>query len=106
MTNELFSQIITLLFTCIAGIISAYLIPWLKTKVTAQQMEEFEKYLVKAVRCANQIYTPEEWAKKKEFVKEYMMNLVNTKLSLTLTEQDIEVMIEGMVNTIKGMTND
>ncbi len=101
MTNELFLQIVGALITIAIALVSAYVIPWLKTKVNAEQIATFNYYLDLAVRCANQIYTPEQWKEKKEYVMNYLTSVVNTKLKLSLTEEDLSNLIEGKVNEIK-----
>lgn len=101
MTNELFLKIVSAIITIITALITAYVIPWLKTKINENQMEQINKYIELAVRCANQIYTPEEWAQKKEFVLDYITEIVNKKFSLTLSQEDINLMIEGKVNEVK-----
>lgn len=101
MPNELFLKILYLVLTIIAGLISAYVIPWLKTKVNEAQFEQIEKYIARAVRAAEQLYTPEEWEQKKEFVTDYITTVCNSKFSLSLTAEDINYLIEGFVNEIK-----
>lgn len=101
MTNEIFLTIVKSIITILMGLISAYLIPWIKSKISQAQLDQIDKYLELAVRCANQIYTPEEWEKKKEYVMAYMLNLVNSKFTLSLSIEDIDLMIEGMVNSVK-----
>lgn len=101
MTDELFIKIISAIITIVVGLITAYVIPWLKTKINDTQLEQINKYIELAVRCAEQIYTADEWQQKKTFVLDYITNVVNDKFSLTLNELDIDLMIEGVVNEIK-----
>ena len=102
MTNELFLKILSAIITIIMALVSAYVIPWLKSKVSKEQIDMFNYYLDLAVRCANQIYTADQWEQKKTYVMEYLTNVVNDKLNLTLTEEDISNLVEGKVNEVKG----
>lgn len=102
MNNELFIKIVSAIITIITALITAYVIPWLKTKINENQMIQINKYIELAVRCANQIFTPEQWAEKKDFVLEYVTETVNNKFSLTLSQEDIDLMIEGVVNEVKN----
>jgi len=101
MNNDLFLEIVSSVLTIIVALITAYVIPWLKSKVNETQMQQIDKYIDLAVRCAEQIYTPEQWKEKKQFVLDYVTNVVNDKFSLSLTEEDIDLMIEGIVNKVK-----
>lgn len=101
MTNELFMKIVSAIITIIIALVSAYVIPWLKTKVSKDMMEKIIYYTDMAVRCAEQIYTVDQWAEKKAYVTEYITNLCNNTFGISLSEQDIDVLIEGAVNEIK-----
>lgn len=102
MSNEqLFLQIVSGVITIVFALISAYVIPWLKTKISKDQIETLNYYLELAVKCANQIYTEAQWQEKKQYVTNYIVDVINNKLSLTLTDQDIDTLIEGMVNHVK-----
>lgn len=101
MTNELFIKIVSAIITIITALITAYVIPWLKTRINNNQLEQLQKYIELAVRCAEQIYTPDQWIEKKEFVLNYITETVNDKFSLTLDYVDIDLMIEGIVNEVK-----
>lgn len=101
MTNDLFIDIIGAVITIVVSLITAYVIPWLKTKITDSQLEQLKRYVELAVRCAEQIYTPEQWIEKKEFVLTYITETVNDKFTLSLDNVDIDLIIEGVVNEIK-----
>ena len=102
MTNELFIKIVSAIITIITALITAYVIPWLKTRINENQLAQLNRYIELAVRCANQIYTKEQWIEKKEFVLNYITEVVNDKFSLSLNELDIDMMIEGFVNEVKS----
>lgn len=101
MNNELFIQIVSAILTIIVAIITSVVIPWLKTKIRTDQMELLKKYTEYAVRCAEMLYTPEQWREKKDWVMEYITEKVNESFSLTLTYEDINTLIEGVVNEVK-----
>lgn len=105
MKEELFFQIVSLLITLIAAIITGILIPYIKSKLTASQMAQVTKYTEMAVRCAEQMYTTEEWAKKKLYVEQYITGIIRGTFKLDITEEDINVLIEGCVNKVKKYEN-
>lgn len=99
--NDLFLKIVSALITILVALITSVVIPWIKSKITAEQMELLDKYVEYAVRCAEQIYTPEEWQEKKVFVMDYITQVINQKLNLTLTYEDINTLVEGVVQEVK-----
>lgn len=101
MNNEIFMQIIGAILTIITALITAYVIPWIRAKATDSQLEQIRRYIELAVRCAEQIYSPEEWETKKEYVMNYIINIVNQRFSVHLTVEDIDIMVEGVVNEVK-----
>lgn len=100
MTTELIIKIIVAIFTILYAIISAYLIPWIRTKIGSDKLEDIIIYTELAVRSAEQLYTAEQWALKKEYVYNYISGLC-AEHGIKLTPADIDVIIEGCVNEIK-----
>lgn len=100
MTPEMITKVTECVLTVIVLLVSAYLIPWLKTKISEGKLEELEKFCEQAVRAAEQLYTPEEYKLKKA----YVLSLINEqieKLGLGLNEAEIDAIIEGIVNYVK-----
>lgn len=102
MNNELFLSIVGAVLTIIVTWVTTVVIPWIKSKMNQTQLEKLDYYLNLAVRCANQIYTPEQYVAKKTYVTRYITEIVNTKLGLDLDSHDIDILIEGVVNQVKG----
>ena len=82
--------------------VSSYVMQFLKLKLTDDELELLKRFIKVAVMCANQIYTPEEWAKKKEYVLAQVKDFLNDKLKIELTEEQIDLLIEGIVNEVKN----
>lgn len=99
--NDLFIKIVTSIITIIVAIVTYVIVPWIKTKITAEQMRLIEQYTEYAVRCAEQIFEPDEWTEKKAWVMEYITTIINDKFNLTLTYEDINTIVEGVVNSVK-----
>ena len=100
MTPEIITKVTECALTVIVLLVSAYLIPWLKTKISEEKLKELEKFCEQAVRAAEQLYTPEEYKQKKA----YVLSLINEqieKLGLGLNEAEIDAIIEGIVNYVK-----
>lgn len=99
--NDLFIKVVSGLLTIFVAIIMYVVIPWIKTKITEEQMRLLEQYTEYAVRCAEQIFTQDEWQEKKIWVTEYVTAIINDKFNLTLTTEDINTLIEGVVHLVK-----
>lgn len=87
--------------TLVSALVSAYLIPWLRSKTSVTQLDKVAYYTEMAVRAAEQLFTPDQWEKKKEYVYGYILDLVNTKLNIRLDQEDVNIIIEGVVNEVK-----
>lgn len=104
MNSEIFLKIVGAILTILCTLVTGFVIPWLKSKFNETQLSKLDYYLNLAVRCANQIYTNEQWQEKKVYVTRYITDKVYNELGLTLTSKDIDVLIEGVVNQVKGET--
>lgn len=100
MSTELITKIVEAVLTILLALISAYVIPWLKTKIGQDKMDQLNSFIELAVRAAEQLYTPEEWEQKKA----YVVGLAQAKiqqLGIGLTEDQLDAIIEGIVNAVK-----
>ena len=66
------TQIILAIITLIGGIITSFVIPFLKKKLTGQQMNNLQAAAKVAVYAAEQLFTPEKWAEKKKYVQDIL----------------------------------
>lgn len=101
MTPEVFTKIMTAIFSILGILISTYLIPYIKSKMTAEDIDKFIAYAKIAVRCANQIFTPEQWEEKKQYVMDMVKVFMDDNLHIKLTDEQIHTIIEGLVNEVK-----
>lgn len=101
MTTDLFMKLVMSLISVLGVIFTAYVVPMIKANISQKQLDQLAYYVSVAVRCAEQIYTPEQWKEKKQYVFDYILDIVNSKLHINLDEKDIDVIIEGIVNEIK-----
>lgn len=99
MDTKVFMTIAMAIISIAGALVSAYVIPWIKTKISAQDMETIVFWVRFAVRCADQLFTPEQWEEKKQYVLAYVIDMAS-KIGIKLTEQDINVLIEAAVNEI------
>ena len=101
MNPELITELTKAILSVVLILISAYVIPWLKNYVGQDKYETVLEFAEIVVRSAEKIYTPEEWARKKEYAVE-MVALKAKELGLELTVEEINAIIEGAVQAVKG----
>ena len=107
MNTNVFMTIALAIISIAGALVSAYAIPWIKSNISAKDMEKIVCWIQFAVRCADQLYKPEEWKKKKTHVVTYIMEKA-LQLGIKLSEEDIDTLIEAAVNEIHhgGLNND
>lgn len=94
------NTIIEGIVTIIIGVISVFLIPWLKQKVGEAKWKKIQEITEYAVRYAEQKYTPDQWMEKKNFVLCYILEQ-SEKMNIDMTESDLDILVEGIVNLVK-----
>ena len=62
------TQIILAIITLIGAIITRYVIPWIKGKLSDNQYEVFKGLIRTGVFAAEQLFTSEQWKEKKAYV--------------------------------------
>jgi len=87
------TPIIEALFALIAALITAVVIPYIKSKTTAQQQAEIYAWVEIAVSAAEQIYTGSgRGEEKKAYVVEWL-----TKRNIKVDSEKLDAMIESAV---------
>lgn len=85
--------IIEAVFALVAAVITAIVIPYIKSKTTAQQQAEINAWVKIAVAAAEQIYTGSGRGEEK---KAYVLNWL-AEHGVTLDEERINALIEAAV---------
>ena len=65
MTIDL-TSIANAVIALIAAIITAFVIPWIRSKTTAAQFEKIKMWVTVAVEAAEQLYTGSGWAQRRK----------------------------------------
>lgn len=91
------TQVVVAILTLIISMVSAFLVPYLKTKIGAEKLENIRFWVNIAVEAAEQIYTGSGRGKEK---KEYVLKFLQSK-GFTLNAEEIENIIEAAVLNLK-----
>ena len=81
-----------------AALVTAFVIPWIKSKTTAAQREEINSWVKIAVTAAEQIYLGAGKGKEK---KEYVLKFLEEK-NLKIDEESVDLMIESAVRNMNA----
>lgn len=91
------TPIITAVLTLIFSLITAFLIPYIKTKVSAEQFATIKLWVQVAVQAAEMLYVGSGRGEEK---KKYVLEFLNSK-GFTLNAEEIENLIESAVLELK-----
>lgn len=98
--NEVATVALKCLVMILTTLITAVIIPYIRTRIGNDRWDKLREITEQAVRFAEQRYTPEQWKEKKEYVYKYIL-LKAEDFGLNLTEEDIDVLVEGVVHAVK-----
>ena len=101
MNEKLFLEIASAVISIAVALVTGLLIPYLKTKINSDKLQELDYFIKMAVRCAEQLYSPDEWKEKKAYVTNYVTDVINNTLKIKITPEELDALIEGAVNQIK-----
>ena len=95
MTIDL-TQIILAIITLIGGIITRYLIPWIKDKLDDRQYAVLRALVRTGVFAAEQIFSSEEWKEKKQYVVDLLV-----ENGYTVNTTAVDALIEATVRELR-----
>lgn len=94
MSDNMFKFIMTLV-PVFGAIITYFVIPYIKSKVSQTQMEEIIKWVTKAVEAAEVLFdVPKSGEKKREYVIKFIDKMFNSKKEV-ITEEQIRILLEA-----------
>lgn len=91
------TQIIVAVLTLVFSLVSVFLIPYLKTKVSAEQFANIQMWVNIAVQAAEMLYVGTGRGEEK---KKYVVEFLNSK-GFSLNTEEIENLIEAAVLELK-----
>ena len=90
------TQIILAIITLIGAIISRYVIPWIRNKLTDQQYDALTVLVRVGVFAAEQIFTSDQWKEKKQ----YVVSLLEEN-GYTVDTTAVDALIEATVRELR-----
>ena len=95
------TPVVNAVIALIAAVVTAFVIPWVKSKTTAAQREEINSWVKIAVTAAEQIYSGIGKGKEK---KAYVLKFLEEK-NLKIDEESVDLMIESAVKNMNQAFN-
>ena len=95
MTIDL-TQIILAVLTLIVGLITRYVVPWIKGKLDERQYDVFNGLVRVGVYAAEQIFTSEQWKEKKQYVVDLLK-----ENGYTVDTTAVDALIEATVRELR-----
>ena len=95
MTIDL-TQIILAIITLIGAIITRYIVPWIKGKLTDHQYEVFNGLVRTGVYAAEQLFSTEQWKEKKQYVVDLLK-----ENGYTVDTTSVDALIEATVRELR-----
>ena len=83
------------LVTLAVALVSAFVIPYIKSKHSAEELADFLKWVEIGVAAAEQLYESAQGADKKMFVLDYLADR-----GYSIDEDDMNVAVEAAVNKL------
>lgn len=87
-----YTQIIQAVIALAAALVTTFVIPWIKSRLSAEKLDTLQVYVEIAVKAAEQIYTAADGEKKKQYVLDYLAGQ-----GITFDAQTVDQMIEATV---------
>lgn len=98
--NEILFSVIQIVIVVLLGLVSRYVVPWLKVKLDTEKASQILAWIQTAVTAAEQIISGEsKGVEKKAFVTEYMNKLLKEK-GISMTEEQLNLLIESAVKAL------
>ena len=94
-----YTQIISAVIALISALISAFLIPWIKTKIDADKLQTVRTYVEIGVKAAEQLYAASEGDKKKAYVISFLAGK-----GIKFDVETVDKLIEAAVRFISAVS--
>ena len=100
MNENLFNVILTVI-PVIGAIITYFIVPFIKSSINEKQLVQYKEWAILAVKTAEMLWKESGCGEdKKAYVIKFLNDMFN-KNKILITEEQLEVLIESAVKTMK-----
>lgn len=93
------TAIVNAVIALIAAIVTAFVVPWIKSRTTAQQREDLIAWIKIAVSAAEQIYKGEKRGEEK---KQYVLDFLENN-GFSIDDDSVNAAIEAAVKQLNSV---
>lgn len=99
--DENIFEIILVVISVLGAILTGIVIPYIKEKIGSEKLTKYEEWAMLAVKAAEMIFAEQSMGEaKKEYVVSFLNEIFN-KNRVVITEEQIEVLVEAAVKSMK-----
>lgn len=102
--SEIIFEVVKLVVMLCVMLAARYVIPWVKSRIDAENLSLIEKWAEKAVLKAQQVMQSDSGADKKETVMQFLQEILAEK-NITITDEQLDTLIEAAVKQMKIAEN-
>lgn len=99
--NDIIFEVLKLAVMVIALLVAKHFIPWVKTKIGAEELNTAKEWAKSAVLMAQQVLWQDTGENKKAFVTEFLEKILAEK-GIEITDEQLNVLIEAAVKQMKN----
>ena len=102
--NEIVFEALKLLIMIVFFLASCYLVPWIKSMIGQNRLDEIKSWTNAAVLMAQQVYYAKTGPERKAIVVELLKSMLTAK-NISITDEQLDTLIEAAVKAMKMEEN-
>ena len=102
--NEIIFEALKLLIMIVFFLASCYLLPWLKSMIGQNRLDEIKSWTNAAVLMAQQVYYAKTGPERKAIVVDLLKSMLTAK-NISITDEQLDTLIEAAVKAMKMEEN-
>ena len=103
--NEGLFNVVLACIPVLGAIITYFIVPFIKASVSEKQLNQYKEWAILAVKTAELLWKETGHGEaKKEYVVKFLNDMFN-KNKIVITEDQMEILIESAVKTMKDIEN-
>ena len=102
--NEIIFEALKLLIMIVFFLASCYLIPWIKSMIGQNRLDEIKSWTNAAVLMAQQVYYAKTGPERKAMVVDLLKSMLTAK-NISITDEQLDTLIEAAVKAMKMEEN-
>ena len=102
--NEIDFEALKLLIMIVFFLASCYLVPWIKSMIGQNRLDEIKSWTNAAVLMAQQVYYAKSGPERKAIVVDLLKSMLTAK-NISITDEQLDTLIEAAVKAMKMEEN-